>query len=149
VNKIDRFAGSNKILSNFYSCIITYNGLSFLNSEAAYQAQKTLDTKERKKFCGMKPTDAMNYGRSVKLRDDWFDTREQIMYEVNLAKYQQNSKALRFLLDTEGIVLEEGNYWHDNFYGNCTCDRCKNIKGQNVLGKILMRIRNELQENIE
>lgn len=37
--------------------------------------------------------------------------------------------------------IVEGNYWHDNYWGNCTCDKCKNIEGQNKLGKILMKIR--------
>ena len=45
-------------------------------------------------------------------------------------------------LDMTGLEeIVEGNYWHDNYWGNCTCDKCKNIEGQNKLGKILMKIR--------
>ena len=41
--------------------------------------------------------------------------------------------------DTE---LEEGNHWHDNRWGRCTCERCSTTKtGQNWLGKKLMQIR--------
>lgn len=40
---IDKFRGEYDFLSNFYSCQVTYNGESYLNSEAAFQAQKTQD----------------------------------------------------------------------------------------------------------
>mgnify|MGYP005981410963 CR=1 FL=1 len=38
---IDEFRGEYAFLSNFYSCPVTYNGESYLNSEAAFQAQDT------------------------------------------------------------------------------------------------------------
>lgn len=39
--------------------------------------------------------------------------------------------------------LVEGNHWHDNIWGNCVCDRCVNIVGQNWLGQILMQVRKD------
>ena len=42
------------------------------------------------------------------------------------------------------IMLIEGNYWHDNYWGNCLCPKCKEIEGQNQLGKILMKVRSTL-----
>ena len=38
-------------------------------------------------------------------------------------------------------TLIEGNHWHDNRWGDCTCERCSAKEGQNWLGKILMEIR--------
>ena len=38
----------------------------------------------------------------------------------------------------------EDNWWHDNYWGDCQCEKCKNIEGQNKLGKILMRVANEI-----
>jgi hypothetical protein len=38
----------------------------------------------------------------------------------------------------------EGNNWHDNTWGNCLCDKCKGIEGKNLLGNILMQVREEL-----
>jgi hypothetical protein len=49
------------------------------------------------------------------------------------------------LLSTENMFLEEGNYWHDNFWGNCYCKKCKNIIGKNQLGKLLMKVRKILK----
>lgn len=40
-------------------------------------------------------------------------------------------------------MIEEIVSWHDNFWGNCTCVKCENIEGQNWLGKLLMKVRDE------
>jgi len=45
------------------------------------------------------------------------------------------------LKNTEGYELIEGNFWHDCYWGNCSCEKCKNIEGQNVLGRLLMKVR--------
>ena len=46
------------------------------------------------------------------------------------------------LLATGNRVLVEGNYWHDNFWGECTCEKCKATqKAENWLGKLLMERR--------
>lgn len=41
------------------------------------------------------------------------------------------------LLSTGNADIIEGNYWHDNFWGQCSCEKCVG-KGKNNLGKILM-----------
>ena len=50
---INVFDGEYAFLSNFYECEVTYNGLSYKNSEAAFHAQKTLDETEREKFINL------------------------------------------------------------------------------------------------
>ena len=49
------------------------------------------------------------------------------------------------LKDTGSHYLEEGNTWHDNFWGNCHCDICKDFKGANHLGRLLMQLRDEME----
>jgi predicted NAD-dependent protein-ADP-ribosyltransferase YbiA (DUF1768 family) len=51
---------------------------------------------------------------------------------------------LRSKLISCDIDIIEHNYWHDNYYGDCTCKKCNSITGQNHLGKILMKIRRDL-----
>jgi predicted NAD-dependent protein-ADP-ribosyltransferase YbiA (DUF1768 family) len=46
---------------------------------------------------------------------------------------------------TGDATLIEGNHWHDNRWGKCTCERCQNKDGQNWLGKILMEVRDSLK----
>lgn len=60
-------------------------------------------------------------------------------------KFAAGSMLAQSLKDTGKEVLVEGNLWHDNFYGDCKCDRCNDIKGQNLLGKLLMQVRDELK----
>ena len=50
------------------------------------------------------------------------------------------------LISTYPHELVEGTTWHDNEWGNCSCERCKNIPGKNKLGKILMKLRTEFME---
>jgi predicted NAD-dependent protein-ADP-ribosyltransferase YbiA (DUF1768 family) len=47
--------------------------------------------------------------------------------------------------DNEELI--EGNYWHDNCWGSCTCIKCADRPKQNALGKILMLVREECQKN--
>ena len=58
--------------------------------------------------------------------------------KANLAELREKLKA------TGDATLIEGNHWHDNRWGKCTCDKCQNKEGQNWLGKILMEIRETL-----
>ena len=57
-----------------------------------------------------------------------------------------NTKLRDKLLSSGDAILIEGNYWHDNFWGDCYCDRCSNIVGQNQLGKLLMKVRGIINE---
>ncbi len=126
-------------LSNFYTCKLTYDGLTYFNSEAAFQAQKTLDRNERIKFTAVRPGEAKRLGRRLKLRTDWEDIKVSIMYDICLAKFTQNPELKKALISTGDMYLEEGNDWGDKFWG--TVDG----KGENNLGKILMKIRGKLK----
>ena len=61
------------------------------------------------------------------------------MYEIVLAKFTQNPDLKKKLLATGDEHLEEGNTWGDTIWG--TVDGV----GENRLGKILMRVRDELK----
>jgi predicted NAD-dependent protein-ADP-ribosyltransferase YbiA (DUF1768 family) len=56
-------------------------------------------------------------------------------------KFGCNADIRKALLATHPQELVEGNYWHDNYWGNCLCPKCTHIEGQNHLGKLLMKIR--------
>lgn len=61
------------------------------------------------------------------------------MYEIVKAKFTQNEDLKQRLLETGDMYLEEGNTWGDRTWGTI------NGKGQNRLGKILMKVREELK----
>lgn len=65
---IDSFRGKYFFLSNFYESPVIYEGITYLNNEAAFQAQKTLTNKERFAFAMLNPSQAKKLSRSVSLR---------------------------------------------------------------------------------
>lgn len=138
MNKIDSFRNEFQYLSNFYEAPVAYNGLTYRNNEAAFQAQKTLDEKKRMFFTQMKPSEAKSAGRRVILRKDWEDVKISIMHDIVEAKFRQNPSLAAKLISTGSVYLEEGNTWGDKTWG--TVDG----KGANNLGRILMDVREEL-----
>lgn len=137
---IDSFKGKYFFLSNFYESPVIYEGITYLNNEAAFQAQKTLTNKERLAFTMLNPSQAKKLGRSVSLRPDWEDIKIDIMYNICKAKFTQNETLKTKLLKTGDATLIEGNTWGDKIWGQV------NGVGENNLGKVLMRIREELKD---
>ena len=141
---ISSFRGEYRFLSNFYQSPLEYEGLIYPNSEAAFQAAKAVDPAERVKYTQIKnPVRAKQMGRRETLRPDWDTVSYGIMDAILHAKFS-NPTLAAMLLATGDAYLEEGNHWHDNRWGRCTCDKCRVKEGQNQLGKILMGIRDEL-----
>lgn len=134
---IKEFKDEYFFLSNFYPAEFTYNGITYQNSESAFQSMKTTDESVRQRFSRFSPSQAKEVGRKVELRKDWEEIKEKVMYEVCKAKFEQNKTLKQWLLNTGKEHLEEGNHWGDRIWGTC------NGRGQNKLGKILMRLRNE------
>ncbi|WP_283695830.1 NADAR family protein [Clostridium perfringens] len=137
---IKEFRGKYYFLSNFYDFPVKYKGIEYLNNEAAFQAQKVLNDRQKEYFSHLKPSEAKRKGRRVKLRSDWEEIKDDIMYGIVLAKFTQDAKLMRMLLETGDEYLEEGNTWNDTYWGVCRG------RGKNKLGKILMRVRNEIRE---
>lgn len=151
MNIIDKFENEYSFLSNFYNCVVEYDEQVFNSSEAAFQAAKILyldrkDTLEaRRKFIGVSPSEAKKMGRHCDLRKDWDKVKDQVMLEIVRNKFSNNLELRQKLLETGDITLVEGTKWHDNYWGNCTCLKCKNIEGKNKLGLVLMKVRDELR----
>ena len=137
---IDKFRGNYYFLSNFYPCKVQYRGITYPTSEAAYQAQKTLDENERLRISRLEdPHDAKKEGQKLDLRKDWNDVKVIEMYLIVENKFAQNPDLKKLLLQTGDEILVEGNDWDDTFWGVC------GEVGENKLGKILMMVRNSMR----
>ena len=90
----------------------------------------------------MTPRSAKKFGRKVELRPDWEEVKDQIMEEIVYAKFSQNKYILRKLIATKDEMIIEKNDWGDTYWGVC---KFKEV-GENKLGKILMKIRKQFQE---
>lgn len=143
--KFSRTGGKYGCFSNFYTCELEYEGIVYPNSECAWQSLKTFDRELRKKFSKYTASGAKRMGRHVKLREDWEEVKYDLMVNVCFAKFSQNESLKDILLSTgEDIIVENTTGWHDNIWGNCDCDKCKNKEGKNLLGKALMEVRAKL-----
>lgn len=144
MKEIKGFQGSYRFLSNFYPFQVTFEGLTYQSSEAAFQAQKTLDEESRARFTRLNAREARTLGRDkqkTKIRADWDDIKLNVMYKILREKFSHQS-CKSMLLETGDVHLEETNYWHDTFWG------VYNGVGWNHLGKLLMIVRDELKEGI-
>lgn len=137
-NVIDNFTGDYAYLSNFYPCPVTYDGITYANAEAAFQAQKCINTKDRTAFAHLAPGKAKTLGRRIPLRPDWEDVKLDVMLGVVRAKFIPSKSLSAALIATGNARLIEGNTWNDTFWGVCRG------RGRNELGKILMKVREQL-----
>ena len=140
---IDYFREEYDFLSNFYPTKVIFDGITYYNSEAAYQAQKCLRPEDRLQFARLSSDEAKRLGQKVERRSDWDDVRCDIMEQVVYAKFTQNPVLAQALLDTGHKPLKEGNPWKDLYWGI----DLKSGEGENHLGKILMALRDDFREN--
>lgn len=138
----------NTFLSNFYKVEIVFGGLPYPTTEHAYQAAKTVCIDERMTFTTgayITAGKAKRLGSLLTLRKDWLEVRVKFMEDINNLKFSQehHPELVTMLLNTDTSELIEGNTWGDTFWGVC------NGIGDNHLGKILMKIRDELRSSIK
>ncbi len=115
-NVIDDFSNAYRFLSNDYGAPATYKGITYHSAEMAFQTAI-------KKYDGDVP---------------------EMMFDILKSKFSNFEMKKRLLL-TEDKLLINRNRHHDNYWGNCICAKCKDIEGKNMLGKMLMKIRNDIK----
>jgi N-glycosidase YbiA len=137
---INKFDGEHAFLSNFFECDVTFERITYPTAENAFQAAKVLDKEKRKEFINITAGQAKRLGRKVDLREDWNSVRLNVMFRILCAKFFTNKELMQKLQDTGDEELVEGNTWNDTFWGVC------NGKGENNLGKLLMHVRQLLND---
>ncbi len=137
------FRGRWTKLGNYSLGVVFYNGHAYQSVEHAYQAQKSLDPAIQKMIRDQPtPATAKKLARSVVLRPDWDDVKLTIMLDLLREKFSQEPER-SILIATGAEDLVEGNWWHDRFWGQCPVGN-----GENWLGRLLMKVRGELQSNM-
>jgi ribA/ribD-fused uncharacterized protein len=86
-------------------------------------------------------------GFQIDLRPDWEEIKLQVMEAILRAKFKDPDLHAR-LLATGNETLQEGNWWNDSFWGVVIARGGRPClpHGENHLGKLLMKIRKELQK---
>jgi len=175
MNKIDMKSGTNHThtyfygrhhpFSQWYKCSFvekTEGGdiIEYTNMETYMMLKKALlfgDSYHYKKIMDSgDPKTVKALGRKVKKFKEsvWIENRERIVYKGNLLKFSQNPVLLEKLRNTKYAVLIEASPY-DKIWGAGESEyelryKLKNnpeyeMKGRNLLGKILMEVRNTLK----
>lgn len=132
MKKIDNFIGEYRFLSNSYP-----DGPgSFEHLIQAFRCARALDAVNVLK--AETPAEAIKLADTFKIRRGWDQNKYEIMYELVKIKFQNIELRCR-LIETGDAELINQNTWGETYWGVCAG------RGENHLGKILMKIRKELR----
>lgn len=128
-------------LSNFERSPQLVDGYEYPTNEHYYQAMKANSEEFRQWIASAPhPYAAMKAGRALRsesseIRQDWDNIKFDIMLKGLRAKYSQNPDLKRKLIATGDADIHE----------NSPTDMVWGIKGKDMLGKLLMKVRDELK----
>jgi ribA/ribD-fused uncharacterized protein len=121
-----------------------YFGLTFTTNEHFYQAMKFDKGSVHRKEISNHPSKGLKkYVNSLKheWRSDWDEVKINVMEYSLRYKFSEHNPILRQkLIETRDVELVEMNWWNDIFWGVSL----KTNEGENNLGKLLMKIREEI-----
>lgn len=158
------FWGGGDYLSNFYPVTHQRDGELFFCVEQDFMYQKALhfgDTHVANLILNI-DTNARNWqldckklGRQVRNYNDaeWSRVREQCMYEACLAKFKANPHLQDQLLATGCAIIVEASPY-DKIWGcgfaehDLRAQQPTKWTGKNLLGRVLMSVRQTLQERV-
>jgi ribA/ribD-fused uncharacterized protein len=144
---IDSFRGQYFCFSNFWEEPVLWKSKEWPSAEHAFQAEKFFDEEYKEKIrLAPKPNKAKAMGktRRIPIRPDWEQVKEGIMEAIVYEKFSRNNVIKAELLATGDALLLEGNTWHDAEWGVVRGTDGK-WRGNNKLGKALMRVRDRLR----
>jgi ribA/ribD-fused uncharacterized protein len=138
---IKEFQKEYRWLSNFAPVKIKLDSGIYSSVEHAYQSSKSYDS-DWKEYCKLEtnPSQIKRQSKNVILKKDWDAIKDFIMMECLRQKFDQEPYRQK-LIDTKNEQIQEGNYWGDTYWGV----DLKTGKGENRLGKMIMKIREELK----
>jgi len=139
---IKEFKGEFRWLSNFSEVHVILGGVKYPSVEHAYQSAKS-EVESWKKFCAETPEagKVKNASKGIIVISTWKRMNLGIMKELLIQKYNQEPYKSK-LIDTGEEKIQEGNLWGDDFWGI----DLKTGTGKNILGQMIMEIRDELKE---
>jgi len=130
-------------LSNFWRAIQEVDGVYYNTNEHYYQSMKAKNREDQQWIADAPtPYEAMKAGRSLRTKDmkmAWDTNKVTIMLKGLRAKFTQNKGLKQLLIDTGEAKLHEDSPT-DMFWG---------VKGKDMLGKLLMQVREEIRNNFQ
>jgi len=126
---------------------LRHQRIEYKTPENFYQAMKTPkdDVWARRKIAAMGPFAAKNYWRRGKSRPDWREIKLNVMEFALRHKFAPGTSWHGRLMATGDEEIIEWNNWGDRFWGRDVRDG----QGENHLGRLLMKLRDEWRDRDE
>lgn len=133
-------------LDNFSSFKVEYDGYLYTSNEEAYQALGFIESAAEiadqiKKLHSAHDAQKIAYANRDKRRKDWDDIKLLVMEQLLREKVEQNPYVKKKLLETKNYIIVEDSP-KDDYWG-----WGENREGDNHLGKLWMKIRDEIRNN--
>ena len=146
-SKIEAFTGYFEFLHNNYLTPVLFDGMLFPSATHAFQAARSSDERTRKAILNAESLlVVLKIAKRIEEPENWKMKRLKVMEQIVRDKFRR-SKELQEKLKATGNRDLLMTYQEDNdvnhYWG------VVNNKGQNQLGRILMKIRGDLKDNQE
>ena len=136
-----------KEFSNFYmpkGDYIFHKNIYYPAIEHFFVAMMTDDPILQLKIARTKhPAEAKKMGRRFARHVHWHKYKKDVMLYALRQKFS-NPDLANLLVSTGDAEIIHEVHWHDNYWASCVCPSCAHKDKYNLLGKLLMQIRNEL-----
>jgi ribA/ribD-fused uncharacterized protein len=137
---IKGFKNQYQFLSNFYNQPFNYNGIAYNSVVSAFFANMTTNEFQRNMIAKSLPSDAIKLYKRTSSKKRLSDKeKKDLMYNICKEKFSIPSLKDKLLATNNEELINETT-WENPFWG------ITNDKGENQLGKILMKIRKELDK---
>lgn len=142
-SEITSFSGKYEFLSNEYKCSVKFEEYEFQSATALFYAFKALESKGSfAKFQRLNPLKAKSKAQQL-INEDWEDNKEFYLETAVKAKFDSNPDLVKQLLETGDVPLLNNVTHLDDWIG------IRKGKGENALGKVLMRLRDEYRKEVD
>ncbi|CEL94448.1 unnamed protein product [Vitrella brassicaformis CCMP3155] len=139
--RIDAFKGQYEFLSNDYPSEVVFDRVPFKSATHAILAVRF--SGKAAEICECETAaEAMDRVKDAQERDDWESGRLKWMEQILRDKFRRSAELRTKLKETGGRLLVWANA-SDAFFGEV------DGRGQNQLGRILMRIRTDIRNDTE
>lgn len=149
VPRITEFRVGYEFLNPFHICNFKYKDCSYKSIIEAFYCVKDekhktiyreISTFDRKDVPILIMKLAHEFGFEIKEED--YELLKDIVKSKFTYKYNEDIK--KELLETRGKILMNMGMHHNNIWGYCVCDKCRDKEHKDLYAKLLMEVREEI-----
>lgn len=138
------FRGPYRFLSNDSWCTVTWKGVEYPSVTHAFQCAQTFDKAKQEEIKKTKRfTRVRRIGKTALQRPGWEKIQLAVLESLLRQKFAQ-PKFRQVLLSTKDYKLINGDHRGETYWGMIY--HCHKWLGENHLGKLLMKIREDIQK---